>query len=212
MHSQMYDVPRLMDRQHILEEIRRTAKANGGMPLGHVRFEQETGARYHDWWGKYWGRWGDALLEAGFSPNTLQGAFSDDDLLAKLVGLIRELSRFPGNGDIRLKKRNDPTFPNDKVFSSHFGSRARLREAVVEYSRINGFEDIPSLCGPLVSIKEPLIDSEKHATQVVIGFVYLMKHGSRREYKIGKTNATGRREYELAIQLPEKLITIHVIK
>lgn len=37
-----------------------------------------------------------------------------------------------------------------------------------------------------------------------------MKHG--KHYKIGKTNATGRREYELAIQLPEKLKTVHVIK
>jgi len=43
-----------------------------------------------------------------------------------------------------------------------------------------------------------------------VGFVYLMKHG--KYYKIGKTNATGRREYELAVQLPEKLRTIHVIK
>jgi hypothetical protein len=106
-----------MDKQHILEEIRRTAKANGGAPLGFARFEQETGILHHDWWGKYWGRWGDALREAGFSPNTLQEAFSDDELLAKLVSLIRELGRFPGNGDLRLKKRNDPAFPNDKVLT-----------------------------------------------------------------------------------------------
>jgi hypothetical protein len=207
----MYDVVS-MDRQHVLEEIRRTAKANGGMPLGHVRFEQETGIRYHDWWGKHWGRWGDALQEAGFSPNTLQAAFSDDELLAKLVGLIRELGRFPGNGDLRLKKRNDSTFPNDKVFGSHFGSRARLREAVIAYSRSHGFEDVPSMCGPIVSGKSESTDDKTGATQVVVGFVYLMKHGGRREYKIGKTNAMGRREYELAIQLPEKLRTIHVIK
>src|ERR1700691_5328972 len=96
-----------MDRQHILEEIRRTAKSNGGVPLGHVRFEEETGIRYYDWFGKHWGRCGDAVREAGCSPNTLQAAFSDDKLLAKLVGLIRELGRFPGNGDLRLKKRND---------------------------------------------------------------------------------------------------------
>lgn len=42
------------------------------------------------------------------------------------------------------------------------------------------------------------------------GFVYLMKSG--KHYKIGKSNAAGRREYELAIQLPEKLTTIHVIR
>ncbi|HMD99757.1 MAG TPA: GIY-YIG nuclease family protein [Terriglobia bacterium] len=43
-----------------------------------------------------------------------------------------------------------------------------------------------------------------------IGFVYLIKSG--RFYKIGKTNAAGRREYELAIQLPEKPATTHVIR
>jgi hypothetical protein len=43
-----------------------------------------------------------------------------------------------------------------------------------------------------------------------MGFVYLIKSG--RFYKIGKTNAAGRREYELAIQLPEKATTIHVIR
>lgn len=37
-----------------------------------------------------------------------------------------------------------------------------------------------------------------------------MKSG--RFHKIGHSNAAGRREYELAIQLPEKLKTIHVIR
>jgi hypothetical protein len=34
---------------------------------------------------------------------------------------------------------------------------------------------------------------------------------SGRHYKIGKTNSSGRREYELSIQLPEKLKMVHVI-
>src|SRR5260370_1077544 len=79
-----------MNRQHILDEIRRTAKGNGGVPLGHKRFEQETGIRYHDWFGKHWGRWGDAVRDAGLSPNTLQDAFSDDVLIEKLIAFIRE--------------------------------------------------------------------------------------------------------------------------
>jgi hypothetical protein len=42
------------------------------------------------------------------------------------------------------------------------------------------------------------------------GFVYLTKFG--RHFKIGRTNAVGRRERELAIQLPEKSKTVHVIE
>lgn len=201
-----------MTRQHILDEIRRTAKTNGGVPLGFKRFEQATGIRHNDWFGKHWGRWGDALQEAGFAPNTLQDAFGDDVVIAKLIALIREIGRFPGTGDIRLKKRSDSSFPNEKVFEGHFGSRARLRQVVFEYCRSHaGFEDVPALCGPMASegaVEESATD--ENPTTDVVGFVYLMKHG--KHHKIGKTNAMGRREYELAIQLPEKLRTVHVIK
>lgn len=193
-----------------MEEIRRTAKANGGLPLGHKRFEQESGIGYHDWWGKHWGRWGDALIEAGFAPNTLQDAFSDEMLLEKLVAFIRELGRFPGNGDLRLKKRSDSTFPNEKVFDTHFGSRLKLRQVVVEYCLAHpGFDDVPLFCGPISSNDESP-KMEKLPESAIVGFVYLMKSG--KHYKIGKTNATGRREYELAIQLPEKLKAVHAIK
>jgi hypothetical protein len=95
------------------------------------------------------------------------------------------------------------------VFSSHFGPVAKLKHVVVEYCRTHpGFDDIPTLCRPIsLGDKEP--SSDKPITEVV-GFVYLMKHG--KHFKIGKTNAMGRREYELAIQLPEKLRTVHTIK
>jgi len=43
-----------------------------------------------------------------------------------------------------------------------------------------------------------------------IGYVYLLKSG--KYYKIGRSNAPGRREYEIAIQLPEPAVTLHVIK
>jgi hypothetical protein len=42
------------------------------------------------------------------------------------------------------------------------------------------------------------------------GPVYLMKMG--RHYKIGRSNAIGRRERELAIQLPERANVVHSIK
>ncbi len=42
------------------------------------------------------------------------------------------------------------------------------------------------------------------------GCVYLLKMGCY--YKIGKTNAIGRREYELAIQLVQKARTVRVIR
>jgi hypothetical protein len=57
-----------MDRAFILHEIIRTAKANGGKPLGWRKSQSETGIKYSDWHGKHWVRWNDAIREAGLVP------------------------------------------------------------------------------------------------------------------------------------------------
>ena len=115
-----------VNKQHILDEIKRTAKDNGGVPLGKDRFFQETGIKGSDWFGKFWSRWGDAVIEAGFSPNKLQAAYPEDELILKFIGLIRELRRVPVTGELRLKRLNDPSFPNDKVFFSRFGAKNQI--------------------------------------------------------------------------------------
>jgi hypothetical protein len=38
------------DKQHILDEIKRTAKENNGIPLGTQRFFKETGIKTTDWY------------------------------------------------------------------------------------------------------------------------------------------------------------------
>jgi hypothetical protein len=40
-----------MNKQHILDEIRRTAKENKSVPLGKGRFLRETGIKDSDWAG-----------------------------------------------------------------------------------------------------------------------------------------------------------------
>jgi hypothetical protein len=53
-----------VDKQHIIDEIKRTAAANGGIALGLARFEAETGIATRDWHGKHWATWSDAIVEA----------------------------------------------------------------------------------------------------------------------------------------------------
>ena len=74
-----------MDKVFILDEIKRTAKENGGKPLGLNRFFKATGIREADWRGKYWENFGDAQEEAGFPRNTKQEAFDDVLLIEKLI-------------------------------------------------------------------------------------------------------------------------------
>jgi hypothetical protein len=46
-------------------------------------------------------------------------------------------------------------------------------------------------------------------TETQLGFVYLARMG--KYYKIGHTGSVGRRQYEIALQLPEKLTLVHSI-
>lgn len=198
-----------MKKEYILQEIKRTAKANNGVPLGHRKFESETGIKYYDWFGKHWARWGDAIREAGFSPNQLQSAYDRSELLDKYAKLARELSRLPVKGDLRLKARTDSGFPSDKTFAQ-FGTKSELVGQLTEYCRSNNeYADVLSLCKAYAPPKQDLFE-ESDAKEAAVGFVYLTKSG--RYYKIGKTNAAGRRERELALQLPEKATTVHVIR
>ncbi len=146
-----------MNKQHILAEIKRTAQDNVGIPLGWKRFFSETGIRYHDWFGKYWSRWGDAVREAGFEPNKLTEAYGDELLIERYVGLVRDLGRIPVKGELRLKKRDDPSFPNEKAFE-RFGSKGQLLAKVLEYCSVHsGFDDVAPLCAqlPLNGVEKP---------------------------------------------------------
>jgi hypothetical protein len=155
-----------------------------------------------------WSRWNDAVEEAGVVPNKLQDAYEEDLLVEKYVKLIRELGRIPVKGELRLKRRSDPSFPNDKTFE-RFGSKSQLLSKVVHYCwNHSGFDDVGQLCVNSIPNDEPAPADEARAAE--IGSVYLLKSG--RYYKIGRTNALGRREYELAIQLPEKVKRVHEIR
>ena len=107
-----------MTKEDILSEIRRTATANGGVPLGRDRFFDATGIKDYDWLGKYWSRWGDAVAEAGFAPNQLQDAYPSALILTHHANLSRELGKIPVTAEMRIKRRADRTFPNDKVFNA----------------------------------------------------------------------------------------------
>lgn len=194
-----------MTKEHILSEIQKAAKANGGVPLGRERFERETGIKESHWLGRFWASWGDAVREAGFAVNPWNAAHPEEHLLASYAGLTRELGRVPTAPQIRLKRRADSTFPNDKVFA-RFGDKSALLGRVREFcAERPEFADVLSILGTTSSAAAV---SSRSITPV--GFVYLTKFG--RHYKIGRTNAAGRRERELSIQLPEKSKTVHVIE
>jgi hypothetical protein len=196
-----------MNKEHIIQEIKRTAEANHGVPLGWRKFAEETGIRGHDWLGKHCARWSDAVREAGYTPNQMTEAYDESYLIENFIELARQLNRLPTDKDLRLKAYNSPEFPDSTTFG-RFGVKSELVKHVLNYCRTReGYEDIIVLCEGHTS-RVPK-DSEG-ITEQEIGYIYLMKSG--KFYKLGRSNAAGRREYELGIQLPEKLKTVHVIR
>ncbi len=105
-----------MTKDHILDEIRRTARENGGAAMGFQRFSNATGIKKSDWYPKHWLRWGDALKEAGHRPNQFTEPITESHPLECLAALMRELGHFPLYGEVRQKELSDPAFPCHTTF------------------------------------------------------------------------------------------------
>ncbi len=161
---------------------------------------------------RHWPRWGDALKDAGFSPNRLQGPRADNEVLEKLALFVRGLGHFPVVTEIKLRARTDKGFPWHSTLAK-FGNKQSRVSALRNFCvNRGGFEDVVKICDETFSQTEIPTDQEIARTprEDTLGYVYLLKSG--RFYKIGRTNAIGRRERELAIQLPEAAKSVHSIK
>lgn len=200
----------MTDKADILDAIRRMAEADGGSAPGRMRFTAETGITEAQWLGRYWVRWSDAIAEAGLEPNTFQGARPEQEIFATFVSLIEELGHFPTDAELKFRKRTDPSIPSHGVFQ-RFGNKAGLAALVIKQCGDDpALADVVAICEPIAAKagKVPVPPTAGPGPQP--GVVYLMKSG--RHYKIGRSNSAGRRAYELAIQLPERLETVHVIE
>jgi hypothetical protein len=196
----------IISRDHIIEELKRTAQQSKGAVIGIARFESETGIRPHEW-GRYWARWSDAQKAAGLLPNAMFTATPDEVMLEKLAVLTRHFGHRPTSGELRLAKRDDPLIPSVDAFL-RLGTFLQITEKLRQFANARAeFADVIALLPPPGTPK-----AEKHSQTAALelGHVYLLKSG--RYYKIGHSIAPGQRERQLAIQLPEKAAIVHTIK
>lgn len=201
-----------MKKQFILDEIRRTAEANDGRPLGRVRFEKETGIREGDWSGRYWARWGEAVNEAGFAPNRLNAPIDSDVVIGQLATLTRALGRIPVKAEMQMHRRQNADFPSHNVFARFGGREGLVRALAVYCSRHAGHDDVAAICSAATA-GETLGVSDSDNEELEVGYVYLalMKVGREKRYKIGKADIVGRRTRQIAVELPEDLELVHAI-
>lgn len=106
----------VITKEKIVEHIRRIARTEGCAP-GRQRFEAVTGIKRHEWYGLHWARWGDALKDAGLSANDFQGQFDKEQVLDAYVSLIGKLGRIPTEGDIRVERRTNDSFPSHSTLA-----------------------------------------------------------------------------------------------
>lgn len=131
-----------MNQAYIIQEIHRTAKENGGKPLGRMKFTSETGIKASDWFGIYWTRWSDALREADFSASKFGTAYDKDELLTKYADLVQELDRLPIDAEVRLKTRTDKTFPSHSTLA-RLGTKVQLAAQLLVFcEERNGYHDV----------------------------------------------------------------------
>ncbi len=195
-------------RAHILSEIRRLAEAANGKPPGKLAFARQTGIREHQWSGVLWPRWGDALAEAGYERNVLQGRFDTGDVLSKVIEACRHYGHVPTIAEMKLYRRNDPTFPSTGAVAGHFPTRAALLAALARHAaQGEAFRDIASM---LPRERQEDAPHKMPASRIAEGFVYLLKSGDY--YKIGRSDELERRVREIRITLPEAVTLVHAIK
>jgi len=195
-----------VERAEILEVIRRTAQANGGVPLGEDRLV-EIGIPPAVW-GRYWPRLSAAQREAGVEPNKKNEAVPEEDALAHLVKFIREIGAIPTSRERVVKHHQDPRFPSERIWK-RLGPNNRLLVRLLRYAETHpGHEDVVALCSARHTSEPPVAGK---VPAVAFGSVYLLK-GPGSRYKIGRTNAFGRRRRELSIQLPFDTRKVHVIE
>jgi len=193
-------------KKQIIDAYRQLVEERGGKVVGERVFIRETGFSHHLWKGMYWRSWSAFQADAGYTPNPPTDRIPDERLLRRFADLALELGAIPTEADLMLKRKDDSSFPSKATYR-RWGSRDALLARVSEFCEE---EDHYASVLDLLRHGIPNRIERRLKSNEIKGFVYLLRSG--KSYKIGRTRALGRRLYELAIQLPQKPDTVHVIE
>lgn len=192
-------------REEIINAIQRLAAANGQAP-GRQAFEAATGIKQSSWSGIYWARWGDALVEAGLTPNSLRTKADTELLLRKIAEAFRHFRRVPTLTELRMYRRLDGAFPAHSTLSNHFPTKDGMIEALRNWTADKA--DFGDVAGMLPEVG-PKPAPPRVTTKAVDGYVYLIKSGNF--YKVGRSDDAERRFKQISIALPDKAELFHTI-
>ncbi len=195
----------LVLKDHILAEIKRLADAAAGVPPGRSAFARETGIADSVWAGRIWARWGDAVSEAGFTPNERKARVSEVAVLEKVGLACRHFGRLPTAQELKLYRRQqEPSFPSYDVIQARFGSMVELTARLSEWAATRA--DLADIAAMLPVPSEAATPGAGQRE----GLVYLLRSGAH--FKIGRSAEVERRVKQISVALPEAVELIHAIR
>jgi 23S rRNA G2069 N7-methylase RlmK/C1962 C5-methylase RlmI len=191
-------------REKILEEIKRLAKANGGLAPGLKTFENGTDIRIHLWRGKYWSKWSDAVTEAGLKPLEKSKKIERSFIFSKLAEIVRLYKRKPTRAEIEMYRQVDSSLPWYPTLLEHFGSKIEMVAALRDWAMMTeGYDDI------VVMLPESQTSEKKTSSATAEGYVYLIKSGAF--FKIGGDEIE-KRVKQIRTALPDSSTLEHSIR
>jgi len=198
-----------MTKEEILELLKAEAEQNGGKPPGMKKFEKVSGVTEGIWLGKYWSKWSDLLIEAGYTAGEMQGAIDEKVLLRHYLTFIDELGHVPTAPELRIKAFNTDGFPAASTFTRN-SSKKRLVGKALSFCKEN--KEYQHLVKILEASPHELYDETVESNDCARedGYVYLLEFG--KDYKIGNSNNVERRFKEIKTQMPTSGKIVHTIK
>jgi hypothetical protein len=165
-----------VSKERIISEIRRLAAASNGDPPGTQAFKRATGIKESEWRGRHWVNWGQALTEAGYTPNSWVVQIPEDVLLENLAIHVRALGRYPVDAELKIRRRSDENLPAPEVLRNRFGSTQATVDALLRYARNRGDTILAAICENWVAAQTRKREkASSYSTER--GSVYLVKSG-----------------------------------
>jgi hypothetical protein len=120
-----------IEREFLLEEIRKVVNTASGNRLTRKQFFEASGLKTSDLF-RHFPRWSDALIAAGFTFDAYNAKISPDDLLSDWASLVREFRRIPTRNEYKLQGSYSPG-----VFERNFGPWSLIPSKFREFADEN---------------------------------------------------------------------------
>jgi len=147
--------------------------------------------------------------EAGFEPLNFNSPFDDADVFKSVLELTRKLGKFPTTAEMRLERRSNSSFPNDKTIGSR-GSRSVIVHKLLEFCRGRvEYADVQEMLKAVAGSNHLQKPAQESSSPKQDGSVYLIR--AQGFYKIGCTRALYRRAAEITNQSANGAVLLHSI-